>query len=321
MKQRKIWKIAKRQEVIVAVFSLLVFIFFSVFSDNFFTPTNLKLILQQYAVNGICVLGISIVVILGGIDLSAGAVLAMAGSVSGTLVKAGIPVFICLLAGIGVGMVCSFLNALIITKCRVPAIITTTASNYLFRGLMAVVTGGYWVNQFPREFTQMGSGRLFGISNIFWLSMILLLIMSIFMKYFNTGRKIYAVGTNPQGADLSGINSDKVQLIGYTICGALTGLAGVMYASSYGAVNPSSTGLTVGTTILAAALAGGVNFGGKGTLLGGAIGMMMITIINNGLIQIRVSEYWVDAITGAIILIALILNVLNVGEKRRGEEQ
>ena len=89
MNQRKIWKIAKRQEVIVAVFSLLVFIFFSVFSDNFFTPTNLKLILQQYAVNGICVLGISIVVILGGIDLSAGAVLAMAGSVSGTLVKAG----------------------------------------------------------------------------------------------------------------------------------------------------------------------------------------------------------------------------------------
>lgn len=320
MDRNKIRKIAKRQETIVAAFSLIVFIFFSVFSDNFFTPTNLKLILQQYAVNGICVLGISIVVILGGIDLSAGAVLAMAGSVAGTLVKAGSPVVVCVLAGIGAGMVCSLINAIIITKCRVPAIITTTASNYMFRGLIVVVTGGYWVNQFPREFTEIGTGRILGISNIFWMAMILLLIMSVFMKYFNTGRKIYAVGTNPQGADLSGISSDKIQIIGYMICGALIGFAGVMYAASYGAINPSSTGLTVGTTILAAALAGGVNFGGKGTLLGGAIGMMMITIINNGLIQVKVSEYWVDAITGAIILIALILNVLNVGEKRRGEE-
>lgn len=92
-----------------------------------------------------------------------------------------------------------------------------------------------------------------------------------------------------------------------------------MYASSYGAINPSSTGTTLGTTVLAAALAGGVNFGGKGTLLGGAIGMLMITIINNGLIQIKVSEYWVDAITGAIILIALVLNVLNAREKRKGD--
>ena len=81
----------------------------------------------------------------------------------------------------------------------------------------------------------------------------------------------------------------------------------------------SSTGTTLGTTVLAAALAGGVNFGGKGTLLGGAIGMLMITIINNGLIQIKVSEYWVDAITGAIILIALVLNVLNAREKRKGD--
>lgn len=81
----------------------------------------------------------------------------------------------------------------------------------------------------------------------------------------------------------------------------LSGFAGVMYASSYGAINPSSTGTTLGTTVLAAALAGGVNFGGKGTLLGGATGMLMITIINNGLIQINVTEYWVDAITGAII--------------------
>ena len=226
MDKAKILKIVKRQEFIVAAFSLLVFIFFSLFSDNFYTPTNLRLILQQYAVNGICVLGISIVIILNGIDLSAGAILAMAGAVSGTMVKSGVPVILCILAGVALGMLFSFINALIITKCRVPAIVTTIATNYLFRGLIVVITGGYWVNQFPKAFTRIGAGRLFGISNLFWMAMLLLIVMTVFMKYFNTGRKIYAVGTNPQGADLSGISSDRIQLIGYTICGALSALPG-----------------------------------------------------------------------------------------------
>lgn len=93
-----------------------------------------------------------------------------------------------------------------------------------------------------------------------------------------------------------------------------------MYAAQYGAVNPAVVGTNLGTTVLAAALAGGVNFGGRGTLAGGAIGMMLITVINNGLIQIKVSEYWIDAITGAIILLALLLNILNVGTVRREEE-
>ena len=104
MDKAKILKIVKRQEFIVAAFSLLVFIFFSLFSDNFYTPTNLRLILQQYAVNGICVLGISIVIILNGIDLSAGAILAMAGAVSGTMVKSGVPVILCILAGVALGL-------------------------------------------------------------------------------------------------------------------------------------------------------------------------------------------------------------------------
>ena len=320
MSKEKVLKLFKRQEMIVALFSLAVFIFFSVFSENFFTAVNIRLILQQFAVNGISVLGISILIILGGIDLSAGAMMAMTGAVAGHLAKQGVPVIGCILIGILLGMVCSFFNSLFVTKCRIPAMITTTATNYLFRGLIVAVTGGYWINQFPEEFTSIGTGRFLGVSNIFWFAMILLLIMSVFMKYFNLGRKIYAVGTNAQAADLTGINSDRIQMLGFTICGALVGFAGVMYAMAYGAINPSSTGANVGTTLLAAALAGGVNFGGKGTLLGGAVGMLMISIINNGLIQIRLSEYWVDAITGAIILIALVLNVLNARDKRGGKK-
>lgn len=313
-------KFLKRQEVIVAIFTVLLFIFFSVFSDNFLTAKNVKLIFSQYSINGICVLGVAIVVILGGIDLSAGSILAVAGFCGGALINTGAPAILAILVAVIMGTVCGCVNALVITKLGVPAIITTIATNYLFRGLLVIVTGGFWVNQFPKSFTTIATGRFLGMNNTFWMAMLLLLLVNFMMHNLNIGRKIYAVGTNPEGADRCGIHTDRVLIFGYSLCGALIGFAGSMYAAQYGAVNPAVVGTNLGATVLAAALAGGVNFGGRGTLAGGAIGMMLITVINNGLIQIKVSEYWIDAITGAIILLALLLNILNVGTVRREEE-
>lgn len=313
-------KFLKRQEVIVAIFTVLLFIFFSVFSDNFLTAKNVKLIFSQYSINGICVLGVAIVVILGGIDLSAGSILAVAGFCGGALINTGAPAILAILVAVIMGTVCGCVNALVITKLGVPAIITTIATNYLFRGLLVIVTGGFWVNQFPKSFTTIATGRFLGMNNTFWMAMLLLFLVSFMTHNLNIGRKIYAVGTNPEGADRCGIHTDRVLIFGYSLCGALIGFAGSMYAAQYGAVNPAVVGTNLGTTVLAAALAGGVNFGGRGTLAGGAIGMMLITVINNGLIQIKVSEYWIDAITGAIILLALLLNILNVGTVRREEE-
>lgn len=319
MTGQKLKKILKRQEVIVAVFALLLFAFFSVFSDHFLTAKNVKLIFSQFSINGICVLGVAIVVILGGIDLSAGAILAVAGFCGGALIRAGYPALLAILGAVLMGTFCGFVNSVIITKLGVPPIITTTATNYLFRGLLVIVTGGFWVNQFPKSFTTIATGRFLGMNHVFWMAVILLGMISFMMHHLNIGRKIYAVGTNPVGADRCGIRSDRVLMFGYSLCGALIGFAGSMYAAQYGAVNPSVVGSNLGTTVLAAALAGGVNFGGRGTLAGGAIGMLLITIINNGLIQIKVSEYWIDAITGAIILLALLLNILNTKSVRKEE--
>lgn len=320
MMRLNIKKIVKRQEAIVAIFAVLLFVFFAVFSDNFLTPKNVKLIFSQFSINGICVLGVAIVVILGGIDLSAGSILAVAGFACGILIKQNIHPVIAILASVIIGAFCGYINGVVVTVLGVPAIITTMATNYLFRGLLVIVTGGFWVNQFPKSFTTIATGRTLGMNNTFWMSMILLAGMSFLMHQLNIGRKIYAVGTNMEGADRCGIHAGKVMRFGYLMCGALIGFAGSMYAAQYGAVNPSVVGTNLGTTVLAAALAGGVNFGGRGTLVGGAIGMMMITIINNGLIQIKVSEYWIDAITGAIILVALLLNILNSKNIRKEEE-
>lgn len=319
MQKNGLKKFLRRQEFIIAVFAVLIFFVFSATSENFFTVNNAKLILQQYSVNGICVLGVAVVVLLGGIDLSAGAILACAGSVGGNLIKLGVPVLISILVAIAVGALCGFLNSLIITKLGVPPIITTLATNYVYRGILVIITGGFWVNNFPKNFTIIATGRFLGINNIFWMAMVLLGLMSYLLYQTNIGRKIYAVGTNADAASKCGINTHRVTMFGYALCGGLIGFASMMYAGQYGAVNPSGTGMTLGTTVLAAALAGGINFGGRGTLLGGSIGMLMISIINNGLIQAKVPEYWIDAVTGAIILLALILNALNAREKRREE--
>lgn len=314
---KKISKLLRRQETIILGFCLLMFMAFSFFSENFFTLTNIRLIIQQYAVNGICVLGVSLVVLLGGIDLSAGSILAVAGSVGGTLVNLGWNPVLSILVAVLVGAMLGFCNSLIVTKLGVPPIITTMATNYVYRGILVLITGGFWVNSFPKRFSQIATGRILGLSNVFWMAMALLVLMSFVLHQMNLGRKLYAVGSNAPAASKSGISVTCITMFGYTACGALLGFASMMYAGLYGAISTSGTGATLGTTVLAAALAGGVNFGARGTLVGASIGMFMISIINNGLIQMKVDEYWVDAITGAIILIALTLNTVTARQKRR----
>lgn len=320
MNKSMVIKVLKRQETILSVFTMLVFFTFALLSQNFGTNANFQLILQQVANNGICVVGVGIVVILGGIDLSAGAVLALSGAFGGMLVKAGWNFFFAMCASILIGALCGAVNAFLITKLSLPPIITTLATNYLFRGAAIVMTGGSWVNNFPKEFTKYGTGRLFGTSNVFWMFVAILIAVSYMMSYLNIGRKIYAVGTNSDAAEKSGINPVRVKFFGYTLCGALIGFAGIMYAAQIGAVASTSTGLMLGTQVLAAALAGGISIaGGRGTLFGASVGILMIGIIKNGLILSKVSESWIDAITGAIILLALALNVMNSHEKRREE--
>lgn len=316
MNKKSLAKIILRQEILVALFTVLLFVIFSVFSDNFFTSKNIRLILQQYSINSICVLGVAIIVILGGIDLSVGAILAIAGAAGGTLVKNNVPIIICFLVAIVIGAICGMINGLIVTKLGIPEIITTIATNFVYRGILVIVTGGFWVNQFPTEFKKIATGRIFGINNVFWMDMILLAAVSFILHKTNIGRKIYAVGTNPDAAEKCGINIDRIKLFGFILCGSLAGFASMLYAGQYGSISTSGSGSTLGTTTLAAALVGGVNFGGIGTLIGASIGMFMITMINNGLVQLKVQEYWIDAITGAIILIALVLNTVNTMKKR-----
>lgn len=308
----------KAQEAILLLFTILVYFTFSLISENFGSKSNFMSLLQQVSVNGMCVVGVGIVVILGGIDLSAGALLALCGAMGGLAVKAGVPVWLSIMLGVAIGAVCGAINAFLVTRLQIPPIIATLATSYFFRGVSVWLTGGSWVADLPKNFTVYGTGRLLGIPNLTWMFAAILIIASLMMKYSNIGRKIYAVGSNSIAADNAGINSTLVQCFGYILCGAIIGFAGVMYIAQMGALNVTTTGLTLGNQLLAAALAGGIAItGGKGTLPGAAIGIFTIGIMKNGLVLSRADENWIDAITGLIILIALVLNVLNT-QKRKG---
>ena len=210
-----------------------------------------------------------------------------------------------------IGVLCGLFNGALVARLRIPPIIATMASMNIFRGIAIVVTKGDWITGFPKYFNTLGQGRICGIPIPFWIFAVITASCGILMKYFNIGRKIYAVGGNINAAELAGMDVVRTKLIAYMISGGLIGLAGTVYASMVGTISASTTGSSLGFQILASALIGGMSInGGKGTVIGTFLGVMLLGVISNGLILSRVSEYWVDTVTGSIIIVALSINAI-----------
>lgn len=311
-------KVLESQEFMILVFIVIVSTVFGVVSDNFCVLSNIQLILSQVAINGICAIGVSMVIFLGGIDLSSGSILALCAACSGMITNAGMPLIITLICSILIGMGCGVLNGFLVARLRIPPIIATLASMNVIRGLAIIVTGGEWITGFPKSFNVIGQGRIFGIPIPFIIFIAVTVVAFLLFRYVNIGRKVYAVGGNISAAELAGLNVVKVKLFAYVLCGAVIGLAGTVYASMVGTISASTTGSSLGFQILAAALIGGLSInGGKGTVLGSFFGVVLLGVIKNGLILSKVSEYWIDAVTGIVILIALTINAIQIIKNQR----
>lgn len=307
------------QEIVLAIFILFLSLFFTVVSKGqFATFSNCCVILSQMAINGICVIGLTFCVIMGGIDFSAGAILATTACFSGLLVNAGVPVPLVLIISILIGTLSGALNGFMIGRLAITPIIATLASMYILRGITTIFTGGIWVSNFPDRFKWPGQTYIAGIPMHFVLFILLAAAVQYVFSNCNIGRKLYACGGNPEAAKLFGLNYNKYRFCVYTISGAFIGLAGLIYASMVGTVSADTTGLNTSNDLLAAALIGGVNInGGKGSIVGACLGVLLMQIIRNGLIICRFAEHWADAATGLIIVIALVLNVLEKYESQR----
>lgn len=305
---------------LIALFVLCLLI--SLLSDKFFTAANGWNVMRQISVN-ICIsVGMTLVVLTAGIDLSVGSVLALCGAISAGLLKSGIELpsqdlFIgftvlgAVLAGLLTGAFLGFFNGWTITRFKVPPFVATLAMLTIARGLTMLYTEGFPVSGLGAGFAYLGTGWLLGIPVPVWISGLVVLLAVILTGKTRLGRYIYAIGGNESAARLSGININKVKMMVYAIAGGLAALGGILVTSRLDSAQPNA-GISYELDAIAAVVIGGTSLsGGRGSIWGTVLGAIIIGVLNNGLVLLNVSPFWQQVVKGLVILLAVIIDKAN----------
>jgi ribose transport system permease protein len=303
-----------------SVMALLVLsIILTIATPNFLTANNIMNILRQTSINGLIASGMLVALITGGIDLSVGATAIVSACTMGLLVQRGVTnPFILIVMALAMGVLIGMINGLLLTKLRLPhPFVSTLATKYILAGLALVLTSSMTVAGFPDSLTFLGSYSLFkngGFSGVPLAFIIVIVIFAAFHVFLNMtalGRKIYCVGGNPEAAKMSGINSDKVLTIVYTISGLMAAMAAVFIVGRTGVANPASAMEPYDTDAIAACIIGGASFfGGKGTIWGTLLGALLISTIRNGLTLLHASSAVQYIVIGFVIIIAVYMDVV-----------
>jgi ribose/xylose/arabinose/galactoside ABC-type transport system permease subunit len=288
---------------------LLAVLTLSIISDTFFTWTNLMNVLRQVSINGILAVGMTLVILTAGIDLSIGSLMAVAGVIAASIVQ-GDPTFtlLAVLAGMAAGGTLSGISGAMSAKLNVAPFIATLAMMTVARGLALIYTNGRPMVIESKSFLALGQGYLGPIPYPVVIFAAVCVIIGVVLNKTKFGRYIYAIGGNENAAKASGVNVTKVKLGVYLINGCLAGLAGGLLASRISSGQPNS-GIGYELDAIAAVVIGGTSlFGGVGTLTGTIVGVLIIGVINNGLNLLDVSSYYQQIIKGFIIAVAVILD-------------
>lgn len=306
--------IGKVREIGLLMFIILLSIGVQIRNDNFLTLENINDLVTNTAILSILAIGMMLVIITRGIDLSIGATLALSGMSAALMVSNNPemnPVLV-ILVGILIGTVCGAIVGGLIAKVNILPIIATLGLMNVFRGFTFIISGGKWVSahQMPVSFKAIATGKILGINTLIFIAIIIYIIFYYFINHTRTGRQIYATGSNPDSAKISGINTDRIIWMVYTIMGGLSGLAGVLWVSKFASAQ-GDTASGYELNVIAACVLGGVAIsGGIGKISGLLMGTLLLGILNNALPLINVSPFWQNAIQGVVILAAVIMNAL-----------
>ena len=296
--------------ILIAFFVLCMFLTFNpITSGSFLTQHNIFNVLRQISTNLFIACGMTMVIILGGIDLSAGSTVALSGVIAaGAVVRHGAPIPVAILVGLCVGVVVGAFNGGIISMTTIPPFIVTLATMNIARGFAYVYTGGSPVRVVTSEWQFIGAGRVGAVPVPVIILVFILLITAIIMYRTKLGRHIYAVGGNAQAAKFSGISVVKVKFLVYTYSGLMAGLAGVVLASRMFSGQPTA-GDGAELDAIAAVVVGGTSMsGGIGRIGGTIIGGLIIGVLNNGLNLLGVSSFWQHVVKGIVILLAVFID-------------
>lgn len=291
---------------------VIIFIVFSICSSKFLKVDNIMNIFKQTSINGFISLGMLIVLITAGIDLSVGANCAFSACVMGLLFKSGctnpvILIVVCIGTATGIGLI----NGLLLTKLHLPhPFISTLGMCNIVRGFALFLTNAATINNFPKGVTFIGSATIGGFPLSFFLLIVFCVIFHFMLTQTGFGRQIYCVGGNFEAAKLSGIKSDRVLTLCYTICGVVVGIAAVIMVGRVGTAYPLA-GDAYDTDAIASCIIGGASFmGGKGTVVGTLIGALFIAILRNGLSILGASSYIQQIVLGFVIIGAVFFDVM-----------
>ncbi len=305
----------------LALLILLMFAGVTALYPQFASGENLRDALDDTAILILLALGQMLVIITRGIDLSVAANVALTGMCVALLNQAypELGMWIIVLLSIGIGALLGFINGLLVWQVNIPPIVVTLGTMAIYRGAAFLISGGKWVTSgdMSESFLSMVRSANFGISNLSALALLCALGMWLFLTCSTSGRNLYAAGNNPSAATYIGVNVGRTQCLAFTLCGAIAGLCGYLWAARY-AVAYTDTANGFELTVIAACVIGGVSIiGGIGSVLGLLLGCLFLGVIKNALPLLGVSPFWQTAISGVVILSAVIVNAAQTTRTRQ----
>lgn len=302
--------VARELSILLALVLLVVVTTAS--NSRFLSAQSIRDILLGATVLVVLAVGQTTIIVTRNVDLSVGSVVGLVAFATGKLFLAAphAPVVLAVVVGIALGAVCGVVNGGLIAAARVPALVVTLGTLYVFRGVDFWWAGGQQINaaNMPAGFLRLGTARVLGVPVLAVVALVVLVVAGLYLRWYRSGRELYAIGSQPDAARLAGIPVGRRVFFAFVAGGALAGLAGVLYAARFGTIDANAgTGLEL--QVIAAAVVGGVAiFGGSGTVWGAALGAVLLTTITSSLATLRINPFWQQAVVGALILAAIGLD-------------
>jgi ribose transport system permease protein len=295
------------------VAAVVVFVVLSFASPYFLTTNNLMNVAKALVIVGIAAAGETVVIIAGGFDLSIGSTMAAAGMLAAYLLDSGSGVTIAFACAIFLGIGIGAANGTLISYFKINPLITTLAMLAIVRGLAFVISDGREIIISNQTWLKLGTGKLVGIPIIVLILVVIYAIFAFIMPRTTFGRYVYAIGSNARAARLAGISTDRWRLAIYITCGATAALAGLMLAARTGNARPAAA-MGFELDVITAVILGGASLkGGRGTIVGTALGLVLLFMINNGLTLAQVPSFWQQVVKGVILLAAVLYDAIRSG--------
>ncbi len=314
-------RLLRTRQFTVAIVLVILVIIFGTSSKNFLSASNLRNVLLQVSTIGIASIGMTMIIVTAGIDVSAGSIVGVVAVVVGKSTLKGIPLPIVLIIGIAVGALLGSLNGSIVGFIGVPPIIVTLGSMSFLRAMVYQLLGGRWIGSFPpfpASFRTFGVGEILGLPIPAWIMFLLAALFAYYLRFRPTGRYIYAIGNNPEAARVSGIPVKKVLFYVYVMAGILYGIAAVIVCARTGIVQ-TNTGAGFELAVIAATVLGGTNIlGGEGSVIGSILGALLVAIIKNGMVLMNLPALTEGLIVGSIIIVSVFADILKAGRGAHG---